>query len=178
MKGTLEIEGNFELFETTHGQLILELNDKDWYAIVNGQHGHIMVKTDLDHEKRRTLHKGKFHMADVEGDPEFRDMPHLLIKEGEEYREYILPSNFPADDSKKVLKTDHALSGKKIEKPIKGEGESEKKNMDRKASTGREKRKDIKSISKKELNQLAKERNIQSYSKMNKKELIEKLKNK
>ena len=39
MRGELKKEGKYELFETTHQHQILSLDNKEYYALVEGQQG-------------------------------------------------------------------------------------------------------------------------------------------
>lgn len=172
MKGKLEMEGHYELFETTKGNQILSLNNKNYFAVVEGQRGDLLVGTDSDHEKSKTLQKGKFYLADFDDDPEFRDVPHLFLQEGRKYREWLLPNNKPSvkDYQKKLVKTDHLISWSKVEKHIKGRGNvGTEKKYEGKAEN-------LRSKSRNELYELAKSKKISGRSKMNKEQLVEKLK--
>jgi hypothetical protein len=55
VRGKLRKEGEYELFETTKGHQILTLDQKEWYAVVETSQGHILVKSDADHEKDKTV---------------------------------------------------------------------------------------------------------------------------
>jgi hypothetical protein len=111
MKGELKKEGEYELFKTSRGHQILHLQNQGYYALVKGQKGDIIVKSDSDHEKDKTLSKGKFYYADFEGDEEFQDTPHVFMEDGEEFREIILPEGFPKDKDyqKKLVRTDEKI---------------------------------------------------------------------
>ena len=115
-------EGQYELFETTKGHQILSLNDDTWYALVEGEKGDIIVKSDSDHEKRKTLQKGKFYLADFEDDPNFNDVPHLFLQEEDEYKEYVLPNGLPtgSDHQKKLIRSDNKVSEDKIREQVAG----------------------------------------------------------
>lgn len=75
-------QGQYELFETSHKHRILVLDDKQWYAAVEGQQGDILVHSDSDHERSRTLQKGVFYIIDFKDDPKFNDVPHLFLEKG------------------------------------------------------------------------------------------------
>jgi hypothetical protein len=97
MQSRLQKSGEYELFETAKGHQILNLNNEEFYAVVEGQKGDILVQSDADHKKKKTLKKGKFYLADFENDPEFNDVPHLFLQEGDsQYREWILPQGAPS----------------------------------------------------------------------------------
>ena len=100
-------KGRYELFETTRGHRILVLNDEQWFAWVKGQQGEILVHTDSDHEKDHTFQEGEFYLADFEDDPNYRDMPHLFLQNGDRFEEVILPNGLPTeqDKQKKVVDT-------------------------------------------------------------------------
>lgn len=171
MRGKLENEGHYELFMTTKGHQILNLNDKTFFAVVKGQRGDMLVATDADHQKDKTVKQGKFYLADFKDDPEFRDMPHLFLQEGNKFREWILPNDKPTrgDYQKKLVKTGNLVSKSKVESHVKGKGNagSEKQYEGRPES--------LRTKSRNELYGMAQKRNIPGRSKMNKEELVKKL---
>lgn len=171
MRGSIKIEGEGELFETTKGNQILNLDDDNFYALVEGQKGDIIVKSDSDHEKSRSISKGKFYYVDFEDDPEFQDMPHLFIEDENQYREFILPQGLPdsKDYQKKIIRSDKMVPEYKVKEHLEGKGDkgSEKQYSDK--SEG------LRNRTKEELYHLAQERKIKGRSKMNKKELIKSL---
>lgn len=124
MRGKLKKEGNYELFKTTENHQILTLEDKDFYALVEGQKGDIIVHSDSDHEKQKTVSKGKFYYADFDNDPAFKDMAHLFMEDGLKYREFILPEGFPtkSDTQKKLVRPKEKLSKEKVLNHVKGKG--------------------------------------------------------
>jgi hypothetical protein len=124
-------EGRYELFETTHGHRILVLNGERWFAWIEGDEGEILVHSDSDHEKDRTIREGEFFVVDFEEDPKYKDMPHLFLQDGEEFREYMIPNGLPTegDYQKKVVTTDERLPREKLKEYLEhpapaGEGES------------------------------------------------------
>lgn len=121
MKTKVSKQGEYELFETTKGHQILALNDKEWYALVEGQEGDIIVHSDSDHEKKKTQLQGKFYLADFKDDPDFNDVPHLLLQEDGHYREFILPNGLPnkSDHQKKLIRSDEKVSESKIKEHVK-----------------------------------------------------------
>ena len=116
MKGKLEKQGQYELFETTKNHQILTLDQEKWYAIVEGKQGDILVLSDSDHEKKKTLLKGDFYLANFKDDPEFNDIPHLFLQDKNQYREFILPNGLPtqSDHQKKLIRTDEKLPADKV----------------------------------------------------------------
>lgn len=174
MRGKIKKEGDYELFETTHGHQILTLDEKEWFALVEGQQGDIMVHSDSDHEKGKTIQKGKYYLADFEDDPEFRDMPHLFMEKGSHYTELILPNGLPttSDHQRKLVRTDEKISKAKIREHIEGKGDkgTEKKYEDKPEG--------LRAKTKKELYEKAKEEGIEDRSKMKKEELVQHLKDK
>lgn len=110
-------EGHYELFETTKQHRILMLREALWYAWVEGQRGEILVKSDADHEKSRTLQQGRFFVVDFEDDPNYRDVPHLFLERDERYQELVLPNGLPTDrdDRKKIIATDNTLGRDELE---------------------------------------------------------------
>lgn len=181
MHGKLKKEGQYELFKTTHGHQVLTLDQKEWYAVVETNQGHILVKSDSDHQKDKTISKGKFYLADFQDDPEFRDMPHLFMADGGKFKEFVLPQGLPtkSKDRKKVILTEDKLDKDKVEYHVKGKGDqgSEKQyQQDRQpASKGEKNQQDLSGMTKQELYEKAKEQDIEGRSKMNKEELKKKL---
>lgn len=168
MKGNLENEGNYELFSTTKGHQILNLNDKYFFAIIEGQKGEMMIATNSDHEKDKSLKKGKFYLARFDDDPEFNDLPHLFLQEGDKYREWILPNDKPSekDYQKKLVRTGNMVSKSKVEEHIKG------RNTGKVKSERGDKDSELGSKSKDELMKIARDKNLRGRSKMNKNQLI------
>ena len=123
--------GQYELFETTHQHRILVLNNKQWFAWVQGQQGEILVHSDADHKKDHTIQKGQFYFVDFEHDPTYKDMPHLFLQKGDHFEEVMLPNGLPVeeDHQKKLVKTDHTLPKNELAEYLKhpappGPGES------------------------------------------------------
>lgn len=111
-------QGTYELFETTNGNRILVLGEgEQWYAWVEGQQGEILVQSDADHERHRTLQQGRFYLADFEDDPMYRDIPHLFLEKEGRFQEVVLPNGLPTaqDAQKKIIATDRLLGGDELE---------------------------------------------------------------
>jgi hypothetical protein len=117
MPAIVREKGHYELFETNHHHRILVLNNRQWFAWVQGQQGDILVLTDSDHQKARTLQQGQFYLVDFEDDPKYKDMPHLFLQDGDRYQELMLPNGLPTeqDRQKRVVKTDEPLPREKLE---------------------------------------------------------------
>lgn len=171
MNGNLKKEGKYDLFDTTEDHQILNLDDKKFFAIVEGQKGDIIVHSDSDHEKKKSVSKGKYYYANFDDDPEFKDMAHLFMEDGSKFREFILPEGFPTkkDHQKKLVRPDEKLTKKKVEEHVKGKGGM----GTGKPSEGKED--DLNDKTKAELYEMAKKKDIVGRSKMNKKELIKNL---
>ena len=171
MRGKLKNEGEYELFKTTEGHQILNIKDKDFYALVEGQEGDIIVHSDSEHKKDKTISKGKYYFAEFEDDPEFQDMPHLFLEDGKKYRELILPNGLPtkSDHQKKLVHTSKKLPASKVEEHIKGKGNqgSEKQYEGKKEG--------LRKKTKEELYEMAKQKKISGRSKMKKKDLVQAL---
>ena len=171
MRGDLKKEGKYELFKTNHGHDILNLDDENYYAFIKGDKGDMIIKSDSDHKKEKTVSKGKYYYADFEDDPEFKDMRHLFMEDGNKFREIILPEGLPkeSDYQKKLVKTDEKISKDKVEEHVKGKGNkgSEEQYAGKKEG--------LRNKSKEELYDKAKEEGVQGRSKMTKDELIKKI---
>lgn len=189
MQGNLEKRGKYELFETTKGHQILNLNNQEFYAVVEGQRGDILVRSDSDHQKKKTVKKGEFYLADFDDDPEFNDIPHLFLQENEtQYREWILPRGVPSDKDyqKKLVRSNNRVESDKVEYHTEGSGkkgrekkyagtEKEAKSKAEAAGQKTSSSSDVKELSQKtkgELYELAKQKDISGRSKMDKHELV------
>lgn len=172
MRGTLKKNGHYELFETTKGHQILNLDDQEFYAIVEGQKGDIIVHSDSDHEKKKTQEEGNFYLAEFKNDPEFQDIPHLFLESRDKYREFLLPNGLPTKSNyqKKLIRTEEKIDKGKVKEHVEGEGDkgTEKQYQD--------KAEGLRTKSKQELYKKAKKQNIRNRSKMNKEELVDHLK--
>jgi hypothetical protein len=120
MPAKIEDRGEYELFETNHGHEILVLdgqNGRKWLAVVRGQRGDILVRTDSDHVKERTIQRGRFYLVDFIEDPRFKDMPHLFLQKDGRYEEWMVPNGLPTagDPQKRVVLTDDTLSKEELE---------------------------------------------------------------
>lgn len=171
MRGKLEKEGNYELFQTTKGSQILNLNNNSFFAVVKGRLGDILVATDEDHKKGKTLKKGHFYLADFDDDPEFRDLPHLFLQEGRRYREWILPNGQPTqrDYQKKLIRTGNLVTKSKVDYHVKGAGAKGSEKQYSKEHEG------LKNRTKSQLLQEARKRNISGRSTMTKQQLVNQL---
>ena len=182
MQGKLEKKGHYDLFETTEGHQILNLNDKHFFAVVKGKYGDILVGSNADHEKKKTLHEGHFYLADFEDDPEFKDMPHLFLEEGNKYREWILPNDYPTkgDYQKKLIKTGDLVDKDKVKYREKQYQGTEKEAKSKKEAAGKgaaPKKEALEQKTKDELYEEAKKKDIEGRSEMNKEELVKALAN-
>lgn len=195
MQGNLEKRGQYELFETTKGHQVLNLNDKEFYAVVEGQKGDVLVRSNSDHQKRKTVKKGNFYLADFDDDPEFNDIPHLFLQENNsQYREWILPRGTPSDKDyqKKLVRTDNAVGKDKVKYHTEGSGKkgrekkyegTEKHAKSRREASGKgppsgNTRDALTQKTRAELYDLAKQENISGRSSMDKDELIHALSSK
>lgn len=174
MRGEIREEGKYEIFETTKGHTILSLKNKKFYALVEGQQGEIIVKSDSDHKREQTIAEGDYHYVNFEDDPEFQDMPHLFLQDQNVYRELVLPEGLPDEQNyqKKLIRSDGKLSKIKIQHHVKGSG---KKGDEKQYS---EKAEGLRTKTKKELYDLAQKYKIKDRSKMDKDELAKALEEK
>ena len=117
MSANIKEQGEYGLFETNHGHTILVLNDNQWFAVIRGEKGDILVRSDSNHVKARTIQGGKFYLVDFIQDPKFKDMPHLFLQREGTYEEWILPDELPAEShpQKRVVITNDTLDKAELE---------------------------------------------------------------
>lgn len=125
MRGKIEKQGQYELFETTHGHQILNLDDEEhhveeFYAVVKGDQGDLLVHSDADHDKQKTLQEGEFYLIHFKDDPDFKDMPHLFLQDGDQYLEMMLPNGLPTKDDyqKKLIRSKEKISKDKLQEHL------------------------------------------------------------
>lgn len=171
MRGKLKEEGKYELYKTNHGHDILNLDDENYFAFVNGDQGDVIIKSDSDHKKEKTVSKGKYYYADFKDDPEFKDMRHLFMEDGEKFSEIILPEGLPkeSDYQKKLVRTDEKIPKDKVKEHVKGKGNKGSEEQYEGKKEG------LRNKTKEELYDKAQEQDIEGRSKMDKEELIKKL---
>lgn len=171
MRGAFKKEGDYELFETTKGNQVLNLEDKNFYALVEGQKGDIIVYSDSDHKKKKSISKGKFYYVDFKNDPEFNDMPHLFMEDGKKFRELVLPEGLPTtkDKRRKLVRTSEKIPQQKVIDHVKGSGDKGSLKKYEKSPEG------LRNKTKEELYELAKQQNLKGRSKMDKQSLVRKL---
>lgn len=89
----------------------MNLGDREFFALVKGQKGDIIVHPDPDHKKKKTIQQGEFYLADFDDDSEFRDVPHLFMENRDRYDEMILPNGLPtaSDHQRKLVRTDEKI---------------------------------------------------------------------
>jgi hypothetical protein len=117
---SIKDQGKYELFETDHGHEILRLDGErgtQWFAVVRGQKGDILVRSNSDHVKQRTIQSGRFYLVDFIEDPKFKDKPHLFLQNGNRYEEWMVPNGLPTDSDpqKRVVLTHDILEKNELE---------------------------------------------------------------
>src|SRR5688572_13315065 len=98
MTATVQRHGRYTMFETPRENRILSLGSDLWFAWVEGEQGEILVRSDADHERQRTLQEGEYYLVDFKNDESFTDVPHLFLERDGEFQEIILPNGLPTDD--------------------------------------------------------------------------------
>lgn len=111
-------KGRYELFTSNHRHRILVLGGRKWFALIRGQLGQIIVRTDSDHVKAEALQQGRYYYVDFRNDPMFEDQPHLFLQKGARYRELLLPKGMPtnADPQKRVVLTRRSIAAAELER--------------------------------------------------------------
>ena len=131
MTATVQRRGRYTLFETPRQNRILVLGQDQWFAWVGGQQGDILVRSDREHERDRTLQEGEFYLVDFEGDPDFNDVPHLFLEKNGEFVEVILPNGLPtdADSQKRVVGTEKTIDRDKLARRLSSAGGNEHESL-------------------------------------------------
>jgi hypothetical protein len=113
--------GKYALYEDAHRHRFLVLDGRRWYVWIEGQQSPILVRTDADHDIKRTVQQGKYWLVDFEDDPKFRDLPHLFLQKAERYREFLLPNGLPTerDPQKRFVVTRKTLPKDELENYLK-----------------------------------------------------------
>lgn len=112
MTATVQRHGRYTMFETPRENRILSLGTDLWFAWVEGERGEMLVRSDADHERQRTLQEGEYYLVDFKDDESFSDVPHLFLERDGEFQELILPNGLPTDDDaqKRVVGTDKTIA--------------------------------------------------------------------
>lgn len=120
MTATVQRHGRYELYETPRDNRILTLGSDLSFAWVTGAQGEILVRSDEDHERARTIQEGEFYLVDFQSDPSFTDVPHLFLEREGSYRELILPNGLPTHDDtqKRVVQTEKTVSREELEQHL------------------------------------------------------------
>lgn len=165
MSRKFEKSGHFELFETSQGHEILKLNQYEYYALISGKKGDLMVLSDANHKKERAIRKGNFLLADFANDAEFQGMPHLFLAKGSDYEELILPNGLPSqtDYQKKLIRVKDRVPQSKVIRHLAEQSPKDHFLLDH--------------LTKDQLSQLAKKQGIRGRSRMTKAQLREQLQN-
>jgi hypothetical protein len=167
MKNKIRKQGNYDLFITSKKHLILSLDQKGWYAVVEGQESDILVASNSDHQKERTSQEGKYFLVEMIDDPDFNDVPHLFLEKADgNFDEWVLPNSLPSSNNKKVrlIRTKKVVNREKVQEHS-GASEKEK-------SPGKE---NLASKKKSDLYEIAQTQGIKGRSKMGKSELIKEI---
>ena len=173
MKNQVKLEGKYELFETTNGNPILNLDHNLFFAVVKAQRGEILVKTDADHQKRKSLHDGKYYLINFSDDPDFNDVPHLFMENNDHYKEWILPQGLPLNskDQKKLIKTEEKIDEEKVKLHAQNKRKHKKQPDKKQARPENGNLNHLLEKTKKDLYKMAQKQDLNGRSKMNKKEL-------
>lgn len=120
MTAKIQRQGRYTLFETPNENRILSLGNELWFAWVGGEQGELLVRSEREHERERTIHEGEYYLVQFEDDASFTDVPHLFLGHNGEFREVILPNGLPTDDDtqKRVVSTDKAVSAEELKQHL------------------------------------------------------------
>ncbi len=120
MTATVQRRGRYTLFATPRQNRILVLGRDQWFAWVGGQQGDILVRSNEEHERDRTIQEGEYYLVDFEGDPDFTDVPHLFLERNGEFVEVILPNGLPTDNDmqKRVVGTEKTIDSAALKRHL------------------------------------------------------------
>ena len=120
MTATVQRHGRYELFETQRDNRILTLGNDLWFAWVTGDQGEILVRSEADHERARTIQEGEFYLVDFQTDPSFTDVPHLFLERDDGFQELILPNGLPTHDDpqRRVVPTEKSVGRDELERHL------------------------------------------------------------
>lgn len=111
-------KGYYELFETTRHHQILVLERQEFYALVEGECGQIIVKSDSNHQQDRPLSEGDYVLFIAKDYPQWIDnVEHLELQQGRgQYKIYILPNGFPTerDQHTKLIESTETVSSHQV----------------------------------------------------------------
>ena len=120
MTATVQRHGRYELFETPRENRILNLGSDLWFAWVTGDQGEILIRSDQDHERERTIQEGEYYLVDFQSDPSFTDVPHLFLERDGRFQEVILPNGIPTvdDTQKRIVNTEKTVERDELEQHL------------------------------------------------------------
>src|SRR5688500_1364424 len=122
MTATVQRHGRYTLFETPNENRILTLGNDLWFAWVKGEQGDILVRSDEDHDRARTIREGEYYLVDFQADPSFTDVPHLFLERDDHFQELILPNGLPTQDDRqrRVVETEKTMDRDELERNLAG----------------------------------------------------------
>jgi hypothetical protein len=144
MTATVQRHGRYTLFETPNENRILSLGNDLWFAWVKGEQGDILVRSDEDHDRARTIQEGEYYLVDFQADPSFTDVPHLFLERDDHFQELILPNGLPTQDDRqrRVVETEKTMDRDELERNLAGstrpETSEERITGERPGTTGEE----------------------------------------
>lgn len=116
-------QGRYILFQTYHGNRILALNERRFFAWILGGRSQFLVSTDPDHERARVLQSGRFFLVRMDQAGRLGGGPHLILENRRRYRLYPLPDGLPSPDGfqSPILMEASAWSHEEIARLLEGE---------------------------------------------------------
>jgi hypothetical protein len=111
-------QGHYELFETHDNNRVFSLNDSKWFA---WDQGGVLVYTDANHRKARTLQTGQFYLVNFNNETGFKDMPYLFFQNVDQYQILMLPDGVPTEKElqKSTVKPAETISVDKLDRYLK-----------------------------------------------------------
>lgn len=107
MKEEFKVEGIYELFKSTNGQIILNLDNQAYYFLPGGWEGEKIESTDPDPDKDSSISVGKYYFFQEGDTNDFTNPGRIFLEDGPQYREIELPEGLPTKNNEPQKKLVH-----------------------------------------------------------------------
>lgn len=121
MKEEMKSEGKYELFTTSDGKEVINLDNEAYYSLSEEQGGEFIASTDPDPDKYSSKATGSYYYTGTEdGEDSGRT---LYLEDGAEFRKLEFPEGWPTkrnEPKKKMVRSKDRLKKDEVLKRIKG----------------------------------------------------------